>query len=179
MFLMTFNPFRFQNMFPPLFSKTPVVLLFLCCSNSLFAQPSLGPKSARPDSEKVEALRVAFMTEALSLTTSEAEKFWPMMREYQLEMKADQTEMDSLRSKIQGTSQLSDVECWALLERIQELRAKEITAHGAWVREAAEILGPQRAIQLPFLEERFRRRIFQELQNRSNRPGPTNRRSPR
>jgi hypothetical protein len=166
-------------MFSSLFSKIPVALLFGFCSNALFAQPGLGPRSARQDSEKVEALRVAFMTEALKLTTSEAEVFWPMMREHQLEMKSAQTEMDSLRSNMQESSQLTDAECWALLEHIQELQVEEITARGSWVKEVAEILGPQRAVQLPFLEERFRRRIFQELQNRSNHKGPTNRRGPR
>ncbi|MGB1075938.1 MAG: hypothetical protein ACPGYK_07085 [Flavobacteriales bacterium] len=122
---------------------------------------------------------MAFITEALDLTTAEAEVFWPVMREHQLEMKTAQSELDSLSANILEGSKLSDAECLVLMDRIHELRVEELTAHDAWIREVADILDPQRAVKLPILEERFRKRIFQELQNRSNPRRPSNRRGPR
>lgn len=159
--------------------KISVALLFGFCSNALFAQPDMGPRGARQNSERFEALRMAFITEALDLTTAEAEVFWPVMREHQLEMKTAQSELDSLSANILEGSKLSDAECLVLMDRIHELRVEELTAHDAWIREVADILDPQRAVKLPILEERFRKRIFQELQNRSNPRRPSNRRGPR
>ncbi len=44
--------------------------------------------SAQPQrGEKIEAIKVAYITKELSLTSSEAEKFWPVYNEYFKELK--------------------------------------------------------------------------------------------
>jgi hypothetical protein len=41
----------------------------------------------QPTGEKIEALRVAFISKELELTPAEAEKFWPIYNEYANELK--------------------------------------------------------------------------------------------
>ena len=42
-------------------------------------------------SEKVQALKVAFITQKLNLTSAEAEKFWPVYNNYENEIKSVRT----------------------------------------------------------------------------------------
>ena len=57
--------------------------LFFCLSAN--AQPPNG--RGKPDGKKVDALRIAFITEKLQLTTQEAQVFWPVYNEYQGKLK--------------------------------------------------------------------------------------------
>jgi hypothetical protein len=55
--------------------------------------------SAQPHrGEKVEAIKVAYITKELNLTSSEAEKFWPVYNEYFKELKKarDENKRDEL-----------------------------------------------------------------------------------
>ena len=54
------------------------IVFLLGVSSPTFAQPGGGGKN----SEKVEALYVAYMTKQLNLTEDEAQKFWPIHTQY-------------------------------------------------------------------------------------------------
>jgi Skp family chaperone for outer membrane proteins len=43
--------------------------------------------SAQPRGEKLEAIKVAYITRELSLTSDEAQKFWPLYNQYFAELK--------------------------------------------------------------------------------------------
>ena len=47
------------------------------------AQNATGTKSAK----KLQALKIAFITQKLQLTSAEAEKFWPVYNQYDNEIK--------------------------------------------------------------------------------------------
>src|SRR4051812_8662994 len=51
----------------------------ICGIASLFSQER---------GERIEALKVAFITKQLQLTSQEAEKFWPVYNQYDVEMKS-------------------------------------------------------------------------------------------
>ena len=58
------------------------IVFILGVSSTIFAQPGGGKNS-----EKVEALYVAYMTNQLNLTEDEAQKFWPIHAQYDRELK--------------------------------------------------------------------------------------------
>jgi Skp family chaperone for outer membrane proteins len=56
----------------------------------LFVMLALGLNfiaSAQPRGERLEAIKVAYITKELSLTSAEAEKFWPLYNQYFAELK--------------------------------------------------------------------------------------------
>lgn len=59
--------------------KNILFLLFAFFFTSAFAQVSERSRSPR---ENIEVLKVAYFTKHLSLTTEEAEKFWPLYNAY-------------------------------------------------------------------------------------------------
>ena len=56
----------------------------------LFMSAAFSSVHAQQDKhEKIRAFKTAYLTEQLSLTSSEAEKFWPVYNEYENKMKVD------------------------------------------------------------------------------------------
>jgi hypothetical protein len=56
------------------------IILFLNMSTELIAQ------ERREHYQRIEAIKVAFITKKLDLTTEEAQKFWPVYNNYQKEL---------------------------------------------------------------------------------------------
>lgn len=68
-------------------------LLFIVIAAFGFAQP---PGGGQPKGEKVKALYVAFITESLNLTSSEAQAFWPIHAQYDAEIRTVKDEASEL-----------------------------------------------------------------------------------
>jgi hypothetical protein len=56
------------------------LIMFLTMSTDLIAQ------DRREHYQRIEAIKVAFITKKLDLTTEEAQKFWPVYNNYQKEL---------------------------------------------------------------------------------------------
>ena len=104
-------------------------LVFLLISSLSFAQDY---KERR---EKVKALKVAFITEKLELTTEEAQKFWPIYNafdEKQAELRHEKMRGILDRFKPGNVENLSEKEASALLiqmEKIEELTLYILELH--------------------------------------------------
>ncbi len=70
---------------------TPI--LILCTAVMLPAQPPMMNKEAR---ERIEAQRIAFITDQLHLTPDEAARFWPIYNEYKDGLKDLRDEFERL-----------------------------------------------------------------------------------
>src|SRR3954471_6734644 len=99
--------------------KTQVLIIFLfflfICSFSIDAQN---------DKDKVEALRVSFITKKVDLTGNEAEKFWPVYNEYNDKLKAIRRNLRQSYAK--KSENLSDREAEELY--ILEIQSKQAEA---------------------------------------------------
>ncbi|MEI7803435.1 MAG: hypothetical protein WCI97_12350, partial [Bacteroidota bacterium] len=88
--------------------KTILVLMLLTSVTLLKAQPGMGDGDKK---EKIEALKVGYITKQLNLTAEEAKVFWPIYNQYDAEMevihKSRKTEL--LGAKI-NFDEMSDVD---------------------------------------------------------------------
>ena len=94
-------------------------------------------------SEKVQALKVAFITQKLNLTSAEAEKFWPVYNSYENEIKSVRT------SNRDGD--VIDNE-----QKVLDIRKK-------YRPEFEKILGPGRMNDVYTAERDFRNVLIQRL----------------
>lgn len=62
--------------------RATIVLLAIITSTTLFAQQQNGGGE-----DKIRALKIAFITQKLNLTPTEAEKFWPLFNQYENDLK--------------------------------------------------------------------------------------------
>ncbi|HEX7458478.1 MAG TPA: hypothetical protein VF301_08595 [Ginsengibacter sp.] len=99
------------------------------------------------DGEKIQSLKIAFITQKLQLTPSEAEKFWPIYNEYDNEVHGLQ--LDNNDPNPLGKE-----------EKLLNIRKKYLSSF-------EKILGPDKTNRLFNAERDFRGILIRRLQNRN------------
>lgn len=122
--------------------KKYLLLMFSLCT---FLIVNAQKKGGNDDGNKIQALKIAFITQKLDLTTAEAQKFWPVYNEYDDEVK-------SLKKNNNGDVLERD-------ERLLNLRKK-------YKVQFDKILGADRTNKLYNAEGEFRNVLIKQLQNR-------------
>ncbi|MDQ2718978.1 MAG: hypothetical protein M3Z26_04350 [Bacteroidota bacterium] len=96
--------------------------------------------------EKIQELKIAFITQKLQLSSGEAEKFWPVYNQYENEIKSARQENKN--------GDVLDNE-----EKLLNIRKK-------YKPEFEKILGPKKINQLFNVEREFRNVLIRQLKNR-------------
>lgn len=120
--------------------------------------------------EKIKALRVAFISTKLELTSNEAQKFWPMFNEFdknQTDLRKEKR-MLMMRLKHQNTSSLSDIEMQKLLDTSELLESNIQTNRQQLVKNLKGVISPQKIILLKQLEEDFKKTLLKQMRNSKN-----------
>lgn len=141
------------------------ILMAVIWSTTLFAQ---GPPPQKPDAhdrgEKIEALRVAFISQQLNLTPQEAEKFWPVYNQFRDDMKALR---DNFRPGANG--QLT-------AEQQLDFEQKKLDLKKRFKPQFESAVGKEKVNQLYNLENQFHQKLKelrdQRLQQRGMGQGP-------
>lgn len=135
--------------------------LFLLGSACLQAQQE-------DNQEKIKALKVAFFTEQLSLTSKEATVFWPMYNAYESEKESIMSQKRrEVFDKIGGSQPYSEEEARAILSRYQELEEREEALNRQFQTELAAKFSATRTLKLFRAEHEFRKRLLREFRKRN------------
>lgn len=140
--------------------KQLYILIFaFLISTSVFAQ--------RLGKEKIEALKVAHITEQLNLTKEEAQKFWPIYN-------ANEEAEDKLREKSRKkrsekrSEDLSEGEAKALLIYMMDVEKEKVALRNKLLQDLLEILPAKKIVALFQAENSFRRKMLEEYKKRQD-----------
>jgi len=125
-------------------SKMKKYLLILLILTGSFSFASAQKQNGQR-AEKIQELKIAFITQKLQLSPSEAEQFWPVYNEYNDEIK-------NLRVNNKNGDVLDNE------QRLLDIRKK-------YKPSFERILGPQRSNDLFNTEREFRNVLIQRLKN--------------
>lgn len=121
--------------------------------------------------DKIERLKIAFITQKLDLTSEEAEKFWPIYNEMEKKIKELRKANRSIDKELYDNyDKLSDEDAKKKLNTIFENETKETTIRKEYAEKIAKVIGSKRTLKLLSLEHEFRRELLETL--RENRQGP-------
>ncbi|WP_166332168.1 hypothetical protein [Sphingobacterium chungjuense] len=131
-----------------------LLTLFVSCSMMLTA-------TAQNDDrfEKIENQKIAYITKHLNITTSEAQRFFPLYNQYSKSMQNIKSAKSNLRSH-QHEHQNSDM---------IEFDSKEVELKKQYRNKFAEVIGAARASQFFMVEQEFKDMLYREWQSRQNR----------
>ena len=120
--------------------------------------------------EKIKALKTAFITEQLNLTPSEAQKFWPIYNEHEEKMGAlRQIERKEVFKRIKdGLDEISDTEANQLIEKVLDVKTKELNYDKELVKNLRGVVPPKKIIILKKAEEDFKRKLLDRYKNKKN-----------
>lgn len=141
-----------------------ILALMLLISFSFYAQ---GPKK-----EKIKALKVAYLTNNLSLTTSEAEKFWPIYNAYdekQFELRHEKMKMIKSKLESESVDDLTDKQASALLNQIDDVEDELYQTRKKFVASLKTVLSPVKILKLKKAEDDFNKTLLRQYKNKGKR----------
>ena len=144
----------------------PILLLLI--SFSFYGQ---GEKM-REKKEQIKALKVAFLTTELKLTSNEAEKFWPVYDTFddkQFELRHQK--MKSFRSKMNDETldKMSEKEAIAFLNQMESTEEEIFVLRKNFIATLKGIIPATKIIKLRKSEENFNRKLLQQYRDRAHR----------
>ncbi|MCJ7465173.1 MAG: hypothetical protein MUO53_00595 [Maribacter sp.] len=140
--------------------KKIAVALFLLVTAFNFGQK-------RPDMDKIKALKIAFITERLDLSSKEAQAFWPLYNKYEENREAmRQKDRTLIRGRIRGVEGLTEKEAIQLLEEYIDFEEEEERLDTAFYKEVAKVISAKKALLLLRSEEDFKRQLIKEYRQK-------------
>lgn len=117
--------------------------------------------------EKVEAHRIAFITNKVGLTSEEAKRFWPVYNEYQAELETIRKERRmKLKDARMDQENLSDKELESLVDYEITFRQKELDISKKYHARFKEVLPVRKVAKLYMAEEAFKRELLRQIQDK-------------
>jgi len=132
--------------------KSLTSILTLC----LFLVTSLSAQDAKKE-ERIRSLRIAFLTEELQLTPSEAEKFWPIYNEYEKQRR-------KLRKDSKG--KMKNLEGDAKVDASFEAQEKQLKLKRVYYDRMKKVIPSKKLAKLDRAEKEFRKKIVKEVNRR-------------
>ena len=137
------------------------ILLLIFAANTLPAQTA----STQSGAERVQALRVAFLTKRLELTPAEAQVFWPVYNEYQDKLEALRQQRRKDR-KASASDALSEKEAEALLDQELAFRQQEADLQKTYYQRFKGVLTVRKTLKLMRAEEEFKRVLLEQIKGK-------------
>jgi len=123
--------------------------------------------------ERIKALKVAFITEQLSLSEKESQEFWPIYNTFEEETnKIRFEEIRAIRKGIRDNMEtLSNDEAKAIINRLDSAENRMHELRMGLSKKLLNIIPAKKIIQLKMAEDDFRRKMLEEYQRlRRGRP---------
>nr|WP_294858453.1 hypothetical protein [uncultured Fluviicola sp.] len=136
----------------------------------LLASNAFGQEEMNKEKEdKIEALKVGFITKELSLTSAEAEKFWPVYNEMDGKLKEIRQSNRKINQDLRESEEkISNDDAKKKLNALFENDQKELDLKKEYSEKFIKIIGEKRTLKLLSLEHEFRRVLLERLKDRKD-----------
>ncbi len=120
----------------------------------------------KPDAmDKLEGARIALITERLELTPEQAEKFWPLYREYTERRQELRKEFLSAKAQIKENG-MTDEESKKLVDKGLDLKEKQVALDRDYADKFNRVITARQILQLRKAEDDFRQMLLERLEKR-------------
>ena len=142
-------------------------LLFLLLLFAAFVSRAQNKPPTDDQREKIEAQKVAFITEQLQLTSEEAQKFWPVYNQYS-NSKEELTHefFKGIRRFRPNDDAMSDKDAADLADNYIKHAQKMLDIQKEYHLKFKEILPPKKLLKLYNVEREFQRMLLKRLGER-------------
>ncbi len=145
-----------------------IVAVLLNSFQLAIAQNELEPSKR----EKLDALKVAYLTNELSLTPTEAQSFWPLYNELEDKMKGVRKQKHENRIDTKSNyEELTDAQLSAAVDRELALEQQELDLKKEYNERFKKILPMKKVAKLHVAEQGFRKELLHRAKDRTKIPG--------
>ena len=121
----------------------------------------------RPAQDRIKTLKVAFITERLSLTSEEAQQFWPVYNKHDEALqKLRRKERQRFGSQLPFLDDLTEDEASTLLTEFSTIQKEKQALEQNLITTLKNVLPSKKIVLLLKAEEDFKRRLLQQVRKR-------------
>ncbi|MCC6701171.1 MAG: sensor of ECF-type sigma factor [Fluviicola sp.] len=153
------------------------LIAFLVVITPLFgsAQPEgkKKPPTEKEREDKIDKLKIAFISQELTLTTEEAEKFWPIYNELEAKIKELRKANRKIEKEVEDNyDKLSEEDAEKKFDEVLANEEKEIALRKEYNEKFSKVIGHKRTLKLLSLEREFKRELLDALREQGPPPPP-------
>ncbi len=144
-----------------------ITLLIFLISTTTFAQGGKLRERFQQKKEQVKSLKVAYITEELKLTSSEAEKFWPLynaFEEKQMTLRKDK--LKNYLDRAENADDLSEKEAATLINQMESTEEELHQLRKKFVASLKGVLPSVKILKLKKAEDEFNRKLLQQYRDK-------------
>ena len=129
---------------------------------------TLGMNAQDRKFEEIKAHKIAFITEKVNLTSTQAQKFWPIYNKHEQQVMAlRKTQLESLKTlKDKNMDGLSDKKAKEMLLKYTEIRGELTKKMEQLISLLERVITPQQTIKLLMAEEGFKKKLLKRFRGR-------------
>ncbi len=149
--------------------KKAIIGTILICLAAVigYAQDDDLPEPQGQLAQRVEAMKVAFITDRLGLTPQESQNFWPIYNQYEDEQK-------KIRQKYKFSNNfatMTDAEAEKMLEGTLEMEQQLLNLKRDYIQRMRKVIPVRKIVMLNRSEHEFREELVKRLKEiQMNRP---------
>ena len=147
--------------------KKLILILILISTVSFAQKPNNTGRGS--NSEKIKSLKIAHITQELELTSSEAEKFWPIFNEFDeamMSLRKEQRGEFNGKQRKENIESLSDEEANILIDKMLAMKTKELTYRKELVANLKGVIPPTKILKLQRAERSFKEQLLRRLKEK-------------
>ena len=149
---------------------------FLLLTATSYAQDSKHPQERQsPDDsrhQRVEALKIGFITEKLNLTPEEAKAFWPVYNQYEKERgQLRKSKRENLSNAKMNFDEMSNAEVEKVVDYEMALRQSELDLLKTYHAKFKEVLPIKKVARLYKAQEDFKRELIGRIREKRGEEG--------
>jgi Spy/CpxP family protein refolding chaperone len=127
------------------------------------------------EEDKIEKLRIAFLTEELDLSVEDAQKFWPIYNDHQTIKKQIDSETKAMMKKMKRLEKPNDAVVRQSIDEMSDLKLSGVKSEIEYLTQSLEVLGGEKTLKLIYSEKEFRRRVLKRLRESRREQDPNDR----
>ena len=158
--------------------KKSLIFGLLLSAAAVVAQPKTGVRAdLEKKKEKIEAIKVAYLTEKLDLTVAESQAFWPLYNERQnKEHELRELQRSGFKKLIGDEPSEKEVEKMLYSFADTQIAIEELRK--SYLDDFIDVIGAKKTAKLMRAEKEFGRRMMERMKgkdrprDKGRRPGP-------
>lgn len=144
--------------------KNILVFVIILAGFSASAQNN-GQQQKQSARERLEAARIALITERLGLTTEQAQAFWPIYNEYAEHRRQIQQEYRNMRNGM-NLDNLTEEQQKQMLQTRMEEKQRQLNLESQYGEKLLGVINARQMMALKKAEEDFRSMIIRRIEQR-------------
>jgi Skp family chaperone for outer membrane proteins len=131
------------------------------------------PPTEKEREDKIDKLKIAFISNELTLTSEEAEKFWPIYNELEAKIKEIRKSNRKIEKEVEENyDKLSEEDAKKKFDDVIANEEKEIALRKEYNEKFSKVIGNKRTLKLLSLEREFKRELLDALREQGPPPPP-------